>query len=114
MPKTLRKMPPRLIAQMMRLVKNINAIRHRRQNNPTAKRQIRQHQIMIGHQNLRLIQSPPRPEKRTPLDMRTSRGGALIPVASQRSPIDLRNSRIPTIAVAVPIARTKRRRHLLI
>ena len=90
----------------MRFVKDKQRILGFRQDRPTAQSKIRQHQIMVGHHNIGIVQIFTGIKEGTAVKVGAVAIGALAMIGGYLAPDFIRNLFRPVVSVAVPLPGT--------
>src|SRR5690554_5498873 len=105
-------MVQRFIRQVMRLVKDEQRVLRLRQNGTAAKGKIGQHQVVVGHHHIGVIQVFAGVEKRATVEVGVMAVGALAVVGGYLAPDVIGNLLWPVVPVAIPFTGTVGGEHL--
>ena len=94
----------RLVRKVMGLIKNVQCVFRLGQNGTATERQVRQHQIMVRHQDIGIIQIFPGVEKRAAVEVAAVAVGALPVIGCNLAPDIVRNLFRPVVPVAIPVS----------
>ena len=98
------EMRQRLVRQVMALIEDINAVLRGRQNGAATQGQVRQGQVVVGDDDIGVLQGVAGLEETALADIGTAPAAALAVIGGDAEPGFLGDSVGPVVAVAIPLA----------
>ncbi len=96
------EMPNRLVRQMMAFVKDIECVARIGQHRPTAQREVCEHHVMIGDDDVNLGHAFARLIECALLEVGAVAPGALTVISGQARPVGISQLFRPTVAITIP------------